>query len=175
MSELVDAYEQLMDDDFGGRVGDSRVALACEMYTMDELRMDRLHDVYSIRIVYPEEEENSKEISPKFRHSFHVSSKPLYEIRAHPDDSVSDFKRRLQSRFMDQWGLGNRRLDRDNIATGWELVTETDGTVLSYHLFLHSYGIKNNDTIHAVVRRYNEVEREAAQDRGGLRSENSVS
>ena len=50
MAELIEAYDRLMDDDFGGRIGDSRVALACEMYTIAELRMDRLHDVHSLKL-----------------------------------------------------------------------------------------------------------------------------
>ena len=54
MSELINAYTMLMDDElFIHKVGaDNRVALACEMFTLEELRMDRFHHVYSIRIRY---------------------------------------------------------------------------------------------------------------------------
>ena len=53
---VVEAYDALMDDDFGGRVQDSRVALACEVYTIAELRADRFHDVYALRIAFGEGE-----------------------------------------------------------------------------------------------------------------------
>lgn len=175
MHDLIDAYDQLMDDDFGGRVGDSRVALACEMYTIEELRMDRLHDVYSIQIVYEEEEakekkkndnhhcEQQQSLVPDAEFSnTNLSTKPIIPILTHPDDSVSDLKRRLQELYMEEWGLENRRLDRDRLATGWELVNGTDGNTMSYHLFLHSYGVKHNDILHAVIRKYNEEERESA-------------
>lgn len=174
MAELIDAYDHLMDDDFGGRIGDSRVALACEMYTIPELRIDRLHDVYSLKLKLIDDgielkhdvdaehlvqdascSENEKLTSTD------VSTHPLIEIEAHPHDSVSDVKRHIQSIFQTEWGLLDRRLDRDGIATGWELVNDVDGSILSYHLFLTSYGIKDGDIIHAVVRKYNEVEREA--------------
>mmetsp|Transcript_13035 Transcript_13035/g.28793 ORF Transcript_13035/g.28793 Transcript_13035/m.28793 type:complete len:316 (+) Transcript_13035:211-1158(+) len=184
MAELVDAYDQLMDDDFGGRIGDSRVALACEIYTIPELRMDRLHDVHSLKVNFVD---NGGEISTadessssdhardlqseaisRDKGSVHddaagvLSTHSLIEIEAHPHDSISDLKRQLQSSYLQEWGLSGRRLDRDGIATGWELVNDTDGSILSYHLFLSSYGIKNGDIIHAVVRKYHEVEREAA-------------
>ena len=174
MAELIDAYDHLMDDDFGGRIGDSRVALACEMYTIPELRIDRLHDVYSLKMKLVDDgielkhhtdaghsvqdalcSENERSSSTD------VSTHPLIEIEAHPHDSVSDIKRHIQSIFEAEWGLSDRRLDRDGIATGWELVNDIDGSILSYHLFLSSYGIKDGDIIHAVVRKYNEVEREA--------------
>jgi len=141
MSELIQAYDQLMDDDggFSSRVGDARVALACEMFTLDELRINRLHDVYSFRIVYEEEEEYSEcdDIGGDGGNdddgdkSMMQSTKPtttevnpisIMELKAHPDDSISDLKRQIQVSFMEEWGLTGRRLDRDKIATGWELI-----------------------------------------------------
>jgi hypothetical protein len=172
MAELIEAYDRLMDDDFGGRIGDSRVALACEMYTIAELRMDRLHDVHSLKLKLVDDgmelgqSSNAKIAHPDAeRASTDLSTHSLLEIEAHPNDSVSDFKRNLQSLFGTEWGLSDRRSDRDGIATGWELVTDGDGSILSYHLFLSSYGIQDGDIIHAVVRKYHEVEREAANDK----------
>jgi len=175
MAELIDAYDHLMDDDFGGRIGDSRVALACEMYTIPELRIDRLHDVHSLKIKLVDDGlEVSQGLTSKpadqsdairqgdNSSTTDISTHALFEIEAHPHDSISDIKRHVQSIFETDWGLSGRRLDRDGIATGWELVNDTDGSILSYHLFLSSYGIKDGDIIHAVVRKYNEVEREAA-------------
>jgi curved DNA-binding protein CbpA len=195
MSELIHAYDQLMDDDFLGRVGDGRVALACEMFTLQELKMDRFHDVYSIQIRYYEDEEdsgnnddnenkgdNEKDVERqnKADSAFDtvndsnstrsdISTFHLIEHKAHPDDSISDIKRQLQSLYQTDWGLEGRRLDRDKLATGWEIVctstdTDTDNRlsndvpdsteVMSYHLFLHSYNISDGDIVHAVVRRY---------------------
>ena len=161
MAELIDAYGRLMDDDFGGRIGDSRVALACEMYTIPELRIDRMHDVYSLKIklvadgvelsqqnVIDEICSDDDNIS-----TADISTRTLFEVEAHPHDSVSDLKRHIQSIFGVEWGLSGRRNDRDGIATGWELVYDTDGSILSYHLFLDSYGIKDGDIVHAVVRK----------------------
>ena len=172
MAQLIQAYDHLMDDDFGAKVGDSRVALACEIYSLEELRIDRLHDVYSIRIIFQEDEtDNLVDNSTAFHEKEEISDSgvsnvPIIEIMAHPDDSVSDLKRQIQMSFIKEWGLEGRRLDRDKIATGWELVVESikwfdeeekesvqSLSVLSYHLFLHSYGIRNRDIIHAVVRK----------------------
>ncbi|VEU38885.1 unnamed protein product [Pseudo-nitzschia multistriata] len=55
MAELVEAYHILLDDDddFAARfqVGHSnKVALACELYSLDELELDRFHDVYALEM-----------------------------------------------------------------------------------------------------------------------------
>mmetsp|Transcript_19165 Transcript_19165/g.23583 ORF Transcript_19165/g.23583 Transcript_19165/m.23583 type:complete len:291 (-) Transcript_19165:1751-2623(-) len=167
MSELISAYDQLMNDDFLGRVGDGRVALACEMFTLEELKIDRFHDVHAIRIRYHQSESSSniiddnrkdKNIKPGTPTMTTSDVSTIIEIDAHPDDSVSDIKRQLQSIYLSEWGLDGRRLDRDNIATGWELVCKnivTDSIeVMSYHLFLNSYDILGGDIIHAIVRKY---------------------
>ncbi len=193
MSEIITAYNQLMEDDFYGRVGDGRVALACELFTLDELKMDRIHDVYRIRVNYEYENEAESEecgegakndggggdmnmnsntnsssndfiISKKINvHQNELSNEYEIEINVHPDDSISDIKRQLQSVYFQEWGLEGRRLDRDKLSTGWEIVckdrqsekTDDDAIeVMSYHLFLHSYGIVHGDIIHAIVRKY---------------------
>ncbi len=173
MSELIHAYDQLMDDDFLGRVGDGRVALACEMFTLQELKMDRFHDVYPIRIRYEDNIGSSSSSGDNVDCNSTKNGATLSDVStfhfiehvAHPDDSVSDIKRQLQSLYQHDWGLGGRRLDRDNLATGWEIVSSgkrNDGEndqsleVMSYHLFLHSYGIIDGDVIHAVIRKYDD-------------------
>lgn len=190
MSEIIQAYDHLMDDDggFSSRVGDARVALACEMFTLDELRINRLYDVYSFRILYDKDSCSSDGCGEELftsdsdlEESTELNPFPIMELRAHPDDSISDFKRQIQSSFKEEWGLSGRRLDRDRIATGWELIKvgipgkckeseaktdcdcnvdgEGDGYslhVMSYHLFLHSYNIQHGNLIHAVVRKYQE-------------------
>ena len=90
----------------------------------------------------------------------------------HPEDSISDVKRQLQPLFKVEWGLMGRKVDRDKIRTGWEIVCKDARTqrsnkakddngddtkakcgdaddghhddllVMSYHLFLHSYDIQ---------------------------------
>lgn len=159
MMEIVEAYDQLMNDDFGSKVGDSRVALACEVYTIEELKLDRSYNVYPIQIIY-DNDESQKVPSLQSRNvtdsnqSKMMTTTTFIQVEAHPDDSVSDLKRRIQSLHSHQWGIGNRKLDRDQVATGWELVTAKDNQILSYHLFLHTYGIMNNDILYAVVRKY---------------------
>ena len=165
MTEIIDAYDRLMDGDFAGRVGTSRVALACEMYSIPELRLDLLHDVYSMRLAL-DSGDNESDLrggadnpsgdmggSATSCSSTEISTQPMLEIVAHPEDSVSDLKRSIQSRFSEEWGMSCRMLDRDGIATGWEVVSGNDGTVLSYHLFLSSYGLKDGDVVHAVILR----------------------
>jgi len=110
---------------------------------------------------------------------YHLDSNPIIPLRAHPDDSISDLKRHIQSNYADTWGLDGQRLDRDGLHLGWELVycgnnnelnndfssggsgtSNNDGgdtDVLSYHLFVHSYGIRNGDVLHAVVKRRDET------------------
>ena len=172
MTEIINAYNQLMDDDFYGRVGDGRVALACELYTLKELKMDRIHDVYKIRVNYDVYDESndpsglssSKENCINSEKNEFISNEYVIEINAHPEDSISDLKRNLQSRHLEEWGLEGRRLDRDQLSTGWEIVCrdrksedENDQDsikVMSYHLFLYSYGILHGDIIWAVVRKY---------------------
>ena len=182
MAEIIQAYEQLLDDDFlGVKVGDGRVALACEMFTLEELRMDSLHDVYSIRILFEGQkrvqssnDEDIGAIRSNFEKS--VSKEAMLEIVSHPEDSVSDLKRMIQDRFEEEWNLHGRRMDRDRIRTGWELIcldqrkrmkqdNNSDdelsccgdySLVMSYHLFVHSYDIQHGDIIHAVVRKYSE-------------------
>lgn len=147
MTEIIQAYSQLMDDDFlGAKVGDGRVALACEMFTLDELRMDRMHEVYSIRILFENElvhvlhgesESVPKIVGASHSHSdsadnaeepyTHISAlctQTVIEVVTHPEDSVSDLKRVLQEKYEEDWGLMGRRKDRDQIRTGWELICQ---------------------------------------------------
>lgn len=160
MTELIFAYDMLMDDDYGSTgVGDSRVALACEMYTIDELRLNRLYDVYTLQILY---DDNNKEIRNSYddtKVDYPTKEQDYYELTniqttqifAHPDDSVLDLKRHLQESFAERWDLSERKSNRYQIATDWELVAGIDGSILGNHLFLHDYAIKNNDLIHAIV------------------------
>lgn len=163
MNEIITAYNQLMDKDMMGlnKAGDGRVALACEMFSLKELQEDRIHDVYTIRLVEDGPKELSKaEISSMEQSAeLQLSNEPIIEIIAHPEDSVSDLKRSIQSIYEKDWGLLGRKKDRDQIRTGWELISlsnerKDENTVMSYHLFIQSYGICHGDKIYAVVRRY---------------------
>ncbi len=175
MVDLIHAYETLMNkhketfltDDMAR---DSRVSLACEMYSIEELRrMHHLFDVYSFRVSFTDAlgnddtqksqyEHASKENEATSKQQQLLDSPPIMPLQAHPDDSISDVKRKIQSQFAPGWGLEGRRLDRDGIQLGWELVHVTnqdDAHVLSYHLFLHSYDIQDGSVLHAVVRKEN--------------------
>ena len=63
-------------------------------------------------------------------------------------------KRDLQAQFGRAWGLQGRRIDHENVAIGWELVH--DATVLCPNYFLEDYGIETGDTVHAVIRDYDD-------------------
>lgn len=184
MSELVDAYERLLrtdtddEDDFleNIRVGASnKVALACELYSVQELTMDRFHAVHSLRIEYNDDEgenwtetEAERQIKTRDLSSTclpQTTASFAIPIQAHPGDSVLDLKERLGVEFGDDWGLDD--------CLGWELlafqksrnsstnVDSEDPTtvavhneVLSYHLFLEDYQIQHGDIIYAIVRQH---------------------
>ena len=139
--------------------------------------MQHAFDIYSFRITFVghsdednDEQEhdatmlnNSKSMEVEANAgNHHLDPSPIVPIRAHPDDSVSDLKRHIQSCYAKSWGLSDRRLDRDGLYLGWELVhrkfvdgrnNEDEASVLSYHLFLHSYNVREGDILHAVVRK----------------------
>ena len=59
MAELITAYESLMNkhnENFWTDARDSRVALACEIYTIEELRVMNMFDVYSFRVGFDSSE-----------------------------------------------------------------------------------------------------------------------
>ena len=122
--------------------------------------MDRLHDVYTIQIQYfPTEEDDDEEYDTKTQENENetqINPDVIIEIKAHPDDSISDLKRQLQDHFWHEWSLTGRKQDRDGIATGWELITKKDSTILGSWFFLRSYDIQHLDFIYAVVRRHHE-------------------
>ena len=169
-AELIDAHDSLLDDDLAGRAGSSQVARDCEVFSLDELRADALHDVFGVTVHLEEHCRADVTADACASDGAVTRALPLATamrpvIVTSRDDSVSDVKRALQARFGSEWGLAGRRRDRDGVALGWELVhvrhaadgvrgdEDTDGAVLSYHLFLHNYGVEHDDVFHAVVRR----------------------
>lgn len=50
MASIVSAYSDLMDDEFSGPVLDSRIALSVEAFSIQELAMDGLHDVFELAL-----------------------------------------------------------------------------------------------------------------------------
>ena len=160
MTEITEAYDLLMDEDYSTRWGDNSVAMACEIYTLQELKASPAFQVHAIRIMYSNEakEYSSLPIIPDHQ-SLH--SETLVQILTDPHDSVSDLKRTIQAMKYAEWGLQGRALDRDKVARGWDIGvrnTDTDAanldslTVLSYHLFLHSYNIQHGDIIYAILK-----------------------
>jgi hypothetical protein len=164
MSALIEAYELLMADDFNSQVYDSRVALDCEIYSIEELCQHRLYNVYALKIALEDEDGTycagtvstlDETVGRETEDGLAVYLGDIYDTEAHPLDSVSDLKRQLQRMHAVGWELEGRRKDRDGVATGWELVH--DDVLLSYHLFLQDYGVREGDTIFAVVRKYSET------------------
>jgi hypothetical protein len=207
MTELITAYETLMNKHGDGYylsivdARDSRVALACETYTLEELRgnMHRtLFDIYTFRVNFNSSNDNdddnnndvgnddymtksyNQSIINKSTTTSMLDPYPILPLNVHPDDSISDLKRYIQARYGEEWGLssigGNQQVDRDGLYLGWELVyynsnnnsgddvdddndgycssnNQGYGKVLSYHLFLSSYNIKEGDHVHAIVRK----------------------
>lgn len=180
MARLVAAYESLMSkysSNYLSDATDSRVSLACEIYTVDELRNSPFFDVYTFRINYNNEDDDNRSgdvdgdndviiQTPTSAHvqNSHLDPYPVLPINAHNQDSISDLKRYIQSKYAAAWNLGDRKRDRDGLYLGWELLctnnyNSTDAkstiaqSVLSYHLFLESYGINDGDMLHAVVRK----------------------
>jgi hypothetical protein len=182
MSELIEAHDMLMDDSYADRVGDSRVAASCELFSLDELQDDGLHTVYPIRILFPTcmVEENVSGNCERAVEHLPEPSQPLpgvvssekgvvsqeqqphiHVVHSFPEDSGLDLKQIIETNFGEEWGLAGRRRSREGAFMGWELVQEEGlleggsvGTVvLSYHLFLHDYGIEHGDILHAVVRK----------------------
>jgi len=170
MSEIIEAYDQLMSDEFGAKVGDSRVALACEMYTIDELKLDRFHDVYTLRVNFDNLTSNNdvddmfdtvkvnlaSHLTNKKAESRELDTSNIIDVSVHPDDSISDLKRQLQAKYNHEWDLAGRRRDRDGVGTGWELIT-SEGSILGSCFFLSSYDIHHRDTLYTIVRRYDET------------------
>lgn len=169
MAELVEAYDALMDDDLADRLQDNAVAASCEAFTVEELAAGGLYDVFALRLlldtsllsdgVHPD---TAASASPRGAPSTPSGACELVGVAsadgggvahvvANLDDSILDLKRALQHAHGPGWGLTGRRRDRHGLASGWELVFR--GSALSYHLFIHDYGLGHGDLIHAVVRR----------------------
>jgi hypothetical protein len=141
MSDILAAYQSLLAPDFGG--ADSRVAIACEIMTLDDLKRDRKrHSVYTVQVLYDDEESKcTTSIAAEEQQQQQVvvnyddgatlsssttmvtsSSETVYQIVVHPDDSVMDFKQALQRAYGAQWGLDQKRRDRHGLAMSWEVV-----------------------------------------------------
>jgi len=170
MTEITEAYDRLMDDDYSSRWGDNSVAFACDLYSVEELKsMSLVYDLHAIEILY-QPISHDHDDSPTWNVDRNIISKDLQcesrlPIHTDPNDSISDLKRLIQAAKYYEWGFQGRQLDRDKVAKGWELCRENAGedkaclssskplTVLSYHLFLHSYNIRHGDILYAVIKK----------------------
>lgn len=168
MSEIILAYNQLRKGDFlGSRAGDSRVAVACHIFSLEELQADNLHDVYSIRIAFRTESTTEERTTKLCIRRFLPSIERTLEVIAHPEDSVSDLKRQIQLQFEHAWGITHRAKNRDAIRIGWELTCirksdldddfnpnhGVDLTVMGNNFLISSYGIEHGDRVYAIVRK----------------------
>jgi hypothetical protein len=176
LTELVNAYEKLMigdkgDDDFISKyqIGHSnKVTLACELYTIQELQIDRFHDVYPIRIEYlldddddDENERNNEEyptvniVTSDTSTTSSLSTYNVYPIHTHPDDSVLDLKRIIQeSQYGIDWGLISSTTTAVNDSDNSESSTvrkrkkDRDGITIGWELIAvrnHDNNINNNN------------------------------
>lgn len=165
MAELVEACDALMDDDLAARMVASAVASSCEIYTVEELQADGRHDVYPLRLLDETLVDArteacvadaasacnvSRSLVP-VRYDSASSTLPPADVLASLDDSVLDLKRHLERSHPALAGLSRRPRNREGVAACWELVFR--GSALSYHLFLHDYGLAHGDVLHAVVRK----------------------
>jgi len=171
MIELIEAYDLLMDDDlfqYTRQSGASRVATACELFSLNELCDHPNYDVYGIRVIFENEEGNESSLDEEEADPSQVgdgeqnfegsnslqfsTSIPILMLKCHSNDSVSDVKRLCQERFGKTWGLQDRLTDRENLAVGWEIMTKV-GIIMSYHLFLKSYDVSSYEIVYAVIEK----------------------
>ena len=90
------------------------------------------------------------------------SSPSMPSISASLYDSVSDLKRIFQDTYAEEFSISGRKLDRDGLHVGWDVLHE--GRAMSYHLFLDDYGVEHGDILHVVIERVGE-ERDAEEER----------
>jgi hypothetical protein len=146
MNTILSAYEAILSSKDELSV-DNRVSMACEVMTLIQLR--RTHNVFAVEICY----HDILSTSPSYNTCTEMSQLILYKCVVHPDDSISDVKRHLESLYSLEWGLDSRRLDRFGLAVGWELVLDGDPLeILGNHWFLNTYQIENGHILYAVVR-----------------------
>jgi hypothetical protein len=148
MSEILAAYEDVM---FGTTAVDPRVAFACEVLTLQQLR--RTHDVRTVQVLY-HDPGNRLEQHPEVENGTDLSRVVTYPLVVRKDDSVSDMKHSLQTLYGTDWGLDLNRTDRYGLASGWEVVQDGEPlNILGNHFFLDGYGIEHGDWLYAVIRR----------------------
>ena len=176
MTELVDAYQILLDDDddFAARfqVGHSnKVALACELYSLGELRMDRFHDVYALKMVFDSDDDNdnddhdndnndehNKENDDSCSDEDHSIGSSLVEtsnchqtiaVHAHPEDSVSDLKRQLEEEHGIEWGLKQQQKQQQRSSgskdDSLERRKDRDGLSIGWELLILREDNNTND------------------------------
>mmetsp|Transcript_8639 Transcript_8639/g.16732 ORF Transcript_8639/g.16732 Transcript_8639/m.16732 type:complete len:372 (+) Transcript_8639:80-1195(+) len=172
MTELVEAYQILLDDDddFAARfqVGhSSKVALACELYSLGELRVDRFHDVYALKMVFDSDDDNDDHENDDHEHNKenddscsdkdHSIGSSLVEINnghqtidvhAHPEDSVSDLKRQLEEEHGVEWGLRQQQKQQRSSGSkddSLERRKDRDGLSIGWELLILREDNNNDD------------------------------
>lgn len=161
LGEVLAAYAALSDGAFGTS---NLVAASCEIFTIDELRADAYHDVFDVALSLPATllggggppaGAPSAPPAPEPPIAITIDAvapgRAVVTLACSPLDAIADVKRALESRCAGEWNLAGRRIDREGLFTGWELVANE--APLSNHFFLEDYGLRRGDTLHAVVRR----------------------
>mmetsp|Transcript_11438 Transcript_11438/g.26544 ORF Transcript_11438/g.26544 Transcript_11438/m.26544 type:complete len:179 (-) Transcript_11438:199-735(-) len=165
MTRLLDVYEELtLSDHTVAR--DSRVAWACEVFSLEELQNDSIHDVHALQITWQDQLQDTPATTKTTLEDTgrDVALDIMFPITVHPEDSVQDFKHIIQELYGEEWGLSGRPKDRHRLFTGWELMMistnnndqhdnndHQDNAILGNHFFLSDYPIQQ--VVYAIVRK----------------------
>ena len=163
---ILAAYQEALEeyDDYNGFTPTSgKLAVAAEVFTVEEMESMEGYDVHAVRVALEEAaalavgedavSDGGEEVVVAGASSLVASGgsrgEPPAVVRCSLYDSVSDLKRALQSFHPPLLALSGRKLDRDGLYVGWDVLHE--GRAMGGHLFLEDYGVEHGDVMHVVV------------------------
>ena len=142
---ILDAYQEALEeyDDYNGFTPTSgKLAVAAEVFTVEEMEGMDGYDVHVVRVALEEAAalpgggdgngESSVETSSVVASD--VFSTVPTVVHCSLYDSVSDLKRSLQSFHPPLLAIDGRKRDRDGLLIGWDVLHE--GRAMGPHLFL---------------------------------------
>lgn len=154
MAELLEAYDALINcTDFEySRLGSNRLATLCELNSLEELKKYYDLEIFKIEITFEDKQRSTlcRMESSTFQQETENSlqAEKSYQIECHSGDSITDIRQICER---------NKSL---KILKGksWELIKicgeeHESNIVLSYHLFLRSYGISDGSVIYAITEK----------------------
>ena len=156
MIELVSAYDSLLKnecDDFEyARLGSNKLATMCELYTLQELRSRSSVSIFPIRVNFENQISSSSNAEDNLESVSYIDDSSLkidhvFPITCHSEDSIYDVKCFIMNKHSSIMFSGR--------STTWELFFQKENgeenIVMSYHLFLHSYGVSDGDILYVIV------------------------